>query len=171
MLREFAEWLSRTELSQLFTDTNRFEMWLLIPLSQTIHTLALGFVLIAAGVLNLRMLGVVATGQPYAKLSNQLVPWVWAGLAACLVTGLLQTIAEPSREIMNLYFRLKLIGLVFVVTVTYVFAARVKNDPMYWELSESRHATAKVLAAVALAVWVGIAVAGRWIAYFGGIES
>lgn len=171
MLQEFAEWLSRTELSQLFTDTNRFEMWLVVPLSQTIHTLALGFVLIAVGVLNLRMLGVVATGQPYAKLSNQLVPWVWVGLAACLVTGVLQTIAEPTREIMNLYFRLKLLGLVFVITVTYVFATRVKDNPMYWEQSESRHVTAKVLAAAALAVWVGIAVAGRWIAYFGNIES
>jgi hypothetical protein len=47
----------------------------------------------------------------------------------------------------------------------------VKDNPMYWEQSESRHATAKVLAAVALAVWIGIAVAGRWIAYFGNIES
>jgi uncharacterized membrane protein len=171
MLEEFAQWLSRTELSQLFTDTNRFEMWLLVPLSQTIHTLALGFVLIAAGVLNLRMLGVVATGQPYAKLSNQLVPWIWVSLVACLITGILQTIAEPSREIMNLYFRLKIIALFIVITITYVFAARVKSDPMYWEASGSRHATAKILAAAALVMWLGIAVAGRWIAYFGTIET
>lgn len=171
MIQNFADWISRTELSQLFTDTNRFEMWLLVPLSQTIHTLALGFVLIAASTLNLRILGVVATGQPYAKLSNQLVPWIWVGLTACLITGILQTIAEPAREMMNLYFRLKIVALVAVVAITYVIAARVKADPLYWEQSESRHTTAKVLAAAALAMWIGIAVAGRWIAYFGNIES
>lgn len=171
MLEEFANWLSRTEISQLFTDTNRFEMWLLVPLSQTIHTVALGFVLIAVGVLNLRMLGVVATGQPYAKLSNQLTPWIWIGLAACLITGILQTVAEPSREIMNNLFRLKVIGLLIVIAITYVFAARVKNDPMYWEQSDRRHLTGKMLAALALALWVGIATAGRLIAYMGAIES
>jgi uncharacterized membrane protein len=171
MLQEFADWLSRTELSQLFTDTNRFEMWLLVPLSQTIHTVALGFVLIAVGVLNLRMLGVVATGQSYAKLSNQLVPWVWVGLIACLITGILQTIAEPGREIMNTIFRLKVIGLFIVVAITYVFAARVKHNPMYWEESDGRQAAGKLLAALALVLWLAIAAGGRLIAYMGAIES
>jgi hypothetical protein len=171
MLQEFADWLSHTSLSALFTDTNRFEMWLLVPVSQTVHTLAIGFVLIAVGVLNLRMLGVVATGQSYAKLSNQLMPYVWVSLVALLVTGVLQTIAEPSREIMNTLFRLKVIGLITVIAITYVFSARVKSDPTYWEQSGSHQSLGRVLAAIALALWIGIAVAGRLIAYMGTIES
>jgi len=171
MLQEFADWLSRTSISALFTDTTRFDMWLIVPLSQTIHTLAVGFVMIAVGVLNLRMLGVCATGQPYARLNSQLIPWVWVALIALFVTGAAQTIAEPTREIMNNVFRLKVIMLLAVISITYYFSSRVKADPDYWEQSDGRQSLGRMLAVVALTLWLGIAVAGRLIAYVGAIET
>src|SRR5262245_23232815 len=109
MLQEFSEWLARSQLNAVFSDTTQLETWLIIPLSQSLHILAIAVVMIAVGMLNLQLLGFRVTRQSFAQHSARWMPWIWTGMAVLLVTGVVQTIAEPMREVMNHTFRIKMV--------------------------------------------------------------
>lgn len=171
MLQEFTDWLAQTRLNVFLSDTTHIETWLIIPVSQSIHILAVAIVMISVGMLNLRLLGIGATRQSFGGLCTRLVPWIWAALVILFITGTVQTIAEPTREIMNTNFRAKMVMLMITVAITVVYHVQIKKDPNYWERSQERQNLARVLATVSLVLWVGIAAAGRMIAYAGAIEQ
>src|SRR5262245_23610923 len=101
MLQALSNWLEQTELHAVFADTTHLATWLIIPISQTVHILGIAIVMIAVGMLNLKLLGIPVARHSFADLSAQWMPWVWAALAVLFVTGAVQTIAEPTRELMN----------------------------------------------------------------------
>jgi hypothetical protein len=171
MLQELSDWLTQTPLHPFLSDTTRLETWLIIPVSQTLHILGVAIVMIAVGMLNLQLLGVRVTRQSFAELSAQWMPWIWSAMAVLLITGVVQTIAEPTRELMNNTFRIKIIMLVIAVAITVVYRAQVKKDAKYWERSGERRTWAYALASVSLVLWFGIVAAGRLIAYIGAIEE
>ena len=168
MLQELSDWLSHTQLNAIFSDTTRMETWLIIPVSQSLHVLGIGIVMIAVGMLNLQLLGLRVTNRSFAELSARWMPWIWIGLALLLVTGVVQTIAEPTREIMNYTFRIKMIMLAIVLGITVMYRRQVKKDANYW--SGDRRTLAVSLASLSLVLWLGIVAAGRLVAYVGGIE-
>lgn len=171
MLQEFSDWLARSELSALFSDTTRLETWLIIPLSQSLHILGIAIVMIAVGMLNLQLLGFRVTRQSFAQHSARWMPWIWTGMAVLLITGVVQTIAEPTREIMNHTFRIKMVMLAIVLAITVAYRRQVKTDPKYWERTNERRTLAYSLASLSLVLWLGIVAAGRLIAYIGAIET
>ena len=171
MLQELSDWLTQTPLNTLFSDTTRIETWLIIPISQTIHILGVGIVMIAVGMLNLHLLGVHVTKQSFADLSARWMPWIWSAMVVLFITGAVQTIAEPTRELMNNTFRIKLVMLLIAVAITVLYRVQVKKDVKYWEQPGERRTLAYALASLSLVLWLGIVAAGRLIAYVGAIEE
>jgi hypothetical protein len=167
-MQDLSNWLTESYLNTVFSDTTHLETRLIIPVSQSLHILAVAFVAIAVGVLNLRLLGVAGTRHSFADLSTQLIPWIWSALIVLFVTGAVQTIAEPSRELMNVTFRTKMLLLLITVGITVFYQIQVKKNPKYWD---QRRELSWLLASVSLALWVGIVAAGRLIAYMGAIET
>jgi hypothetical protein len=171
MLQELSDWLVQTQLHTVFSDTTHLETWLIIPISQTVHILGVAIVMIASGMLNLQLLGVRVSRQSFAELSARWMPWIWVALAVLFVTGAVQTIAEPTREIMNNTFRIKIVVLLIAVAITVIYRAQVGKDPKYWERPGERRTLAYALASLSLVLWLGIVAAGRLIAYIGTIEE
>jgi len=165
MLEGFSDWLTQTELNAFLANTTRMSTWLIIPVSQSIHILCVAVVMIAIGILNLRLLGIAGKRESFAQLTAELMPWIWTSLIILFITGAVQTIAEPGRELLNIGFKAKMVLLVIVVAITMVYENTVKKDPNYWEHSPERRRKAHVLATVSLVLWFGIAAAGRLIAY------
>jgi hypothetical protein len=89
-------------------------------------------------------------------------------LIVLFVTGAVQTIAEPTRELMNITFRTKMLLLLITVGITVLYQVQVKKNPKYWD---QRRNLAWLLASVSLILWIGILAAGRLIAYVGAIEN
>jgi len=171
MLQALSDWLTQTPLHEVFSDTTRLETWLIIPISQTVHILGVAIVMIAIGMLNLRLLGVRVTRQSFANLSARWMPWIWSAMVVLFITGAVQTIAEPTRELMNYTFRIKIVMLLVAVAITVFYRAQVKKDAKYWERSGERRTLAYALASVSLVLWLGIVAAGRLIAYVGRIDE
>jgi hypothetical protein len=165
MLEGFVEWLTLSPLTAVFSDTTNFWTWLIIPVSQCIHIICVAIVMISVGILNLRLLGIAGTRQSFAQLAGHLMPWIWGALTILFITGTVQTIAEPGRELLNIGFKTKMVLLMITVVITMIYESTVKKDPNYWEHSPERRKMAHVLAAVSLVLWIGIAAAGRLIAY------
>ena len=99
------------------------------------------------------------------------MPWIWSALAVLFVTGAIQTIAEPTRELMNNTFRIKIVMLLIAVAITVLYRTQVQKDPDYWQRSGERRTAAFALASLSLVLWLGIVAAGRLVAYVGTIED
>lgn len=166
MIGSLSEWLYGSYLNTLFSDTSHLATWLIIPVSQTLHIIAVSVVMISVGVLNLRLLGVAGTRQSFAQLAAELIPWIWAALALLLLTGAIQTIAEPDRELLNTGFRIKMVLLAVVIGITAFCHRAAAKHHDYWDFTPTRKTVGRLLATFSLLLWVGIASLGRLIAYW-----
>ncbi len=165
MLEGIAGWLSRTPLSALFADTHHLATWLIIPASEIVHIVCVGIVVVCGGLLNLRLLGLMANEVPFARLATRLLPWIWAALTVLFLTGVIVTVAEPGRELLNISFRTKMVMLLLAVAITLIYEGAIMRVPMYWENTPEHRRVARLLACASLILWIGIVAAGRLIAY------
>jgi len=161
MLEALVGWLTTTSAGNFFAD----RIWS-IALSQTIHILAVSTVMVPVVLLNLRLLGVVGTSRPFAAMFGDFRPWIWWAMLALLVTGLIQTIAEPGRELLSSAYQMKVALLFLVVGITYYYQRTLRTNPGYWD-APSRRSLAVALALLSLFFWIGIVVMGRLVAYMG----
>jgi hypothetical protein len=158
MLQTFCDWLSNTPLSL----TIQTVLWI-IPAVQTLHILCVAVVMFSVAMLDLRLLGFVGRRHPVSQVVGRSLPWVWGALPILAASGSILIIGEPSREILNPYFRAKIVMLAAVVAITWVVQRQNKRSAGYWE---TRTAASRLTGALSLLLWVGIVAAGRWIAYF-----
>jgi hypothetical protein len=160
MFRPFADWLAKTPLSQTLQD----HLWV-VPTSQSIHILAVSVVFASACMINLRLLGLGATGRSVWQLTITLVPWMWRGLTVLLLTGLIQILAEPVRQFVTPVFWAKMTMIIIVVTMTALYAKRVHRNSPAWDGLSSRPSGARAFAVISTLLWLAIITCGRFIAY------
>ena len=160
LLMTLANWIASSRLSLLFQTTEG-----LVATSQSIHILAISVVFGSGLMISLRLLGVGASGRTVSRLASTLLPWMWWALLALLLTGLLQLIAEPVRELGTTAFWLKMSMLLCVLALNAWFGRTVRIRAAAWDSAVARPASARVFAVVSLLLWVGIVLCGRLIAY------
>jgi hypothetical protein len=160
MFRPFAQWLAGTPLSQQF----QTHLWI-VPTSQAIHIVCICLVFTSALMINLRLLGVGASGRTISQLTVSLVPWMWRGLTVLLLTGTVQTIAEPVRQFVTPVFWAKMAMIIIAAAMTAVFAGKVRANAALWDAAGSRPAGARAFAIGSSILWIAIIVCGRFIAY------
>ena len=160
MIQAFSDWLAATSLSRLFADTGWF-----VPTVQTIHILAIAAVVTLLSMLNFRLLRITRSGPSLHNLAAGYVPWVWRSLVILLVSGILLTITEPSRELMNNAFRLKMLLVLVLTVLTVILRSTLRHDPEYWMSTPQRRLLGGTIATVSLILCVSIVAAGRLIAY------
>jgi hypothetical protein len=158
MLRPLADWLAATPLSKALSD----QPWV-VPTSQSIHILGVAAVFASALMINLRLLGVGAKGRSVSQLSDTLIPWMWRGLAVLLLTGIIQTLAEPVRQFVTPLFWAKMAMIIIITVMTILFVRALRRNVPLWDVS--RPPQAKIFAVVSTLMWLAIIVCGRFIAY------
>jgi len=159
-LDRFCEWLKVTPFSVALQSAS----WA-VPLVQTIHIFAIGAVIASGLMIALRTLGWVAPDQTLARANLRLLRVIWWALPVLLFSGILMISAEPARSLENPAFLLKMGLLLLSIVVNLAYQAPLKRDPDFWELSRSRRRLGQLIAFLSLALWVGVIVSGRWIAY------
>jgi hypothetical protein len=160
MMQQFSDWLAATFLSQLFAGMSWF-----VPTVQTLHILSIAVVVTTLGMLDFRLLRLIRSGPPLQTLAGNFIPWTWRALGVLLVTGILLIITEPTRELMNDAFRLKMLMVLALVVLTLVFQTANTREPGYWSASPARRRLGAVLGIAGLLLCVSIVAAGRLIAY------
>jgi hypothetical protein len=160
MIQSFCDWLAATSLSQAFAGANWF-----VPTVQTVHILSIAVVLITLGMLDFRLLRLTRRGPPVEAMVGSFVPWTWRALGVLLVTGILLTITEPNRELMNDAFRLKMLLVTLLAVLTLVVQRRTARQPDYWNASPAGRRLGVVLGVASLLLCLSIVAAGRLIAY------
>lgn len=160
MIREFAGWLENTP----FAEGLRHILWL-VPVSQSIHILAVAFLFTSAMYINLRLLGVVSTGRSVSEVVDQHVPWIWRALGVLLFTGLVQSTVETTRQVVTPHFWIKMALIIVLSIWTARFASQVRANAAQWDAAGTRPSSAKTFALVSTAIWITCIALGRFIGY------
>ena len=135
------------------------------PIAQSLHILGIVAVMSSTTMIHLRFLGLAAPSQNVSEMISRLMPWTWWALLVNAVTGLIFVVGRPDRYFLNPVFGWKFMCLVPAVAIALVIYQMNKRDPGFWERTTARLLSARVMAAVSLVLWVGVVLAGRWIAY------
>jgi len=127
------------------------------PIVQTFHLLGIAVIMSSVVLLDLRILGLALPSQDVQELTRRVMPWVWWTLPVMLLSGAMFVFARPRR-----YFTNPIFGLKFALLLPAIALAAVLH---FVSVRKPDASGTKVIAAVSLLLWVGVVLAGRWIAY------
>ena len=156
----FCEWLANTPWSIAIHESR----WA-YSIIESVHVLSLCLFLGMAVMLDLRLLGVTMRRAAVSEVVRQLLPWTAAGFVLMVISGMLLFSAIPVRTFQNIFFRVKMVLLISAGLNVWVFHSTVYRKVAEWDLRPVPPRRARVAAGLSLAVWAGIVIAGRMIAY------
>ena len=162
MLRSFSSWLEKTPLSGAIQNIG----WI-IPVSQIVHILCLAMVLSAIVFIDVRLLGLGARRVTPQALAKRFLPQVWIGVALMAFTGAILVIGEPSRDLPNPVFQIKMALLAAALLTTLGIQRGLATNPETWG-EASLGWPARLAAVASLGLWLAVAACGRFIAYLLG---
>ena len=126
------------------------------PIIQTVHLLAICAIMGSAVLIDLKVLGLALPSQDTEDVIRRLMPWTWWALPLLALSGLVFVFAQPHRYVDNPIFQLKFTLLVPAVALAAAFHRLRPRVP---------GVAFRMLAAISLVLWLGVVMAGRWIAY------
>jgi hypothetical protein len=157
---EFCQWLDQSSVGMEI----RQSLWL-FPAIETVHLLGMAALVGTIGVLDLRLLGWVARGQPASQMAARLIPWAWFGFVAQVITGGLLFSSEAVKIYGNPAFRLKMLLLLLAGLQAVIFQTVISGKLAAWDERESLPVLAKVAGLSSILLWVAIVTAGRFIGF------
>jgi hypothetical protein len=159
-LLPFCEWLASTQGSIAL-----HESLYMYPLVESVHVLTLCLFVGMSVMLDLRLLGLALKRVPVSEVTDRLFPWMVAGFIVMVISGVLLFYAIPVRSYQNIFFRFKLIALVFAGLNAWSFHNGIHKQVKTWDLDQRPPQRARAAGAASLALWAIIIVCGRMIAY------
>jgi uncharacterized protein DUF6644 len=149
-------WLSHTPFSVFL----RHSTWGFAAI-ETVHLLglaALGGVIL---IVDLRLLGIGLRRQPISRVAQELWPVLLGSLGVMLISGVLLVVTGPLKYYHSPLFRLKM--LLFSLATAFYFTLHRSVVRLNVDVTPS--VRSKVAAAVSLALWLGVGLAGRAIGF------
>lgn len=134
------------------------------PALETLHVLGLGLVFGSILAFDLRLFG-WHRDLSVSRLGQHLLPWVWAGFALNLGSGVLLFLSDAIEFAGNTSFRVKMLLLLLAGFNALWFQTRIARSMPAWDRDADTPAAAKAAAALSLALWLAIVTAGRLMAY------
>jgi hypothetical protein len=152
MSRLLFDWLETLPASSTIRDST----WM-FAVADTTHLLALVIVTGAVLTVDLRLIGYGFRERPVAQVARDAEPWLIAGLAGMVLSGILMIMGNGDRYYDSNVFwnkmRLLLLAGVFTFTVRRILTRGAPN-----RLSP---VAARTLGVVSVILWVLVAIAGR----------
>jgi heme/copper-type cytochrome/quinol oxidase subunit 4 len=126
---------------------------------ETFHIIALTVLLGTIIALDLHLLGIRTRRQSTRELARELAPYTAGALLLLIVTGVPMFMSQAIRYSQSVSFLVKM--LLLVLTITFHFTVY-----RHATRAEGKSATyGKLVASLSLACWLGVALAGRGIAF------
>jgi hypothetical protein len=130
---------------------------------ETLHFIGLSLLLGVVFLVDLRVLGAVK-GVSFASL-HRLLPWAALGFGVNVITGMMFFVGIPGQYIHNNSFYWK-IAMVMLAGLNAVYFT-VVDEPWALGPKEDAPLTAKVAAASAMLLWVGVMYCGSMLPFLG----
>ena len=153
------QWLYDLSLS----GTIRNAFWA-FPIIECIHIYSMIALISLFAVFDLRLMGFAISSKnrrPISEFARVVLRWVWIPIATNIVTGILMFAPNAVEYSKNPAFQIKI--LLIVIGLIYHIPLVVKATR--WNEGTEMPLGMKLLSVSAVAIWAGVIVASRWIAY------
>ncbi|HZS50549.1 MAG TPA: DUF6644 family protein [Bryobacterales bacterium] len=157
LLLHFFRWLGNTPVANSINDSE----WL-FPIIESLHITGLAVLIGTVAIVDFRLLGLVLRNRPAPEVAGDLKGWTLAGLGLMLTTGPLMLSAEPERGYGNPAFEFKMSCLLLALLTHFTIHRRVTRRDQPSETTVA----GKIAGALSLALWTGVVLGGRAIAFF-----
>ena len=135
------------------------------PLIESVHVIALTLVFGTILIIDLRLLGLASTRRPFSAVAADVLTWAWGAFALSVVTGALMFITNAPGYYANVYFRAKMALLALAGVNMFVFEFTARRSLPDWDRLPAAPVSGRVVAAISLALWIGVIFLGRWVAF------
>ena len=159
-LLQVARWLEAQAFSIGLHESFYLYNWI-----ETTHVLTLTISLGMLCIIDLRMLGLILPNVPASKIAEKLNRPMLAAFGVMVVTGVLLFAAIPVRTTQSIWFRLKLVLLFAALINAVLFHRHMGASIGSWDTAAKPPRRTRTAAAISLALWSGVIVTGRFIAY------
>jgi hypothetical protein len=139
-------------------------VWL-FPVIETVHLFGVVVLVGSASVLDLRLMGLAFKDYTVSMLAARFLPWMWAGFAVQVVTGLLLFSSEATKMYGSDVFRIKMLLIAAAGLNALMFHVLAYRSVGKWDQDAVAPLSARLAGTFSILLWFGIVGAGRWIAY------
>jgi hypothetical protein len=156
----FCQWLEKNSWI-IALDSN-------VPLSlffEIMHYSGFFLVVGTTVVMDLRVLGLAGVKESPSAIAEQLVPWMWTGLAMATVSGFFMFAADAADFYLAYTFRVKIL----IVVLAAILGALVQRRTSRSTEALSVSAGAKVVAFISLMLWIGAILASVEVPAISGV--
>lgn len=160
LLLKLAEWFAAQQWSIGLHEAYYMYGWV-----EGTHVLTLMLFLGMLCVIDLRMLGLIFTEVPAAKVAEHLDLPMMIGFVIMILTGLALYYAIPVRTTQSIWFRIKVVLLIAAGINALLFRNKMKASGESWGSDPLPPKRIRVGAGISLCLWAGVATAGRLMAY------
>jgi hypothetical protein len=163
MLVDINALLKSLEASGLATKIRDSVFW--FPMIESTHVIGLALVFGTIAIIDLRLLGIASTQRSFQRMASDILKWTWGAFALTALTGSLMFITNASVYYHNFYFRTKMLLLALTGINMLFFELTAGRTIHKWDQAPSAPRAGKAVAALSLAMWIGIICVGRLIGF------
>jgi hypothetical protein len=136
----------------------------LFPLIESVHVIGLTMVFGTILIIDLRLLGLASAQRSFTEVASDVFKWTWLAFVVTVTTGGLMFITNAGTYYNSSYFRAKMALLVLSGINVLVFERTARRSVHIWDRTAAPPA-GKTVAALSLAIWIGVIVLGRWVGF------
>jgi hypothetical protein len=129
-------------------------------IDETFHIMALGMLIGTLVIVDLRLLGFGMRRQTVPELAKYLAPWTLLGVALMIITGIPLFMSEAVKLSRSSPFFYKMIFLICALTLHFTLHRKATASS-----ARQGSGLGKLAALLSLICWLGVALAGRAIAF------
>lgn len=137
----------------------------LFPMIESTHVIGLALVFGTIAIIDLRLLGLASTHRSFQRMASDILKWTWAAFVLTVLTGSLMFTTNAAVYYHNLFFRTKMLLLALSGINMLFFELTAGRTIHRWDQAPSAPRAARAVAALSLAMWIGIICMGRLIGF------
>ena len=137
----------------------------LFPMIESTHVIGLALVFGTIVIIDLRLLGIASTRRSFQRMASDILKWTWGAFALTVLTGSLMFTTNASVYYHNAFFRTKMLLLALTGINMLFFELTAGRTIQAWDQAPSAPRAGKAVAALSLAMWIGIICMGRLIGF------
>jgi len=157
---EVLQWLEETRIGVLVKE----DPWL-FPILVSIHILGLTLSVGTLVWFDLRLLGFGIRNCSVSRLYRRLMPWMLGSFFVMVVSGSMLFIGFATLAYPNIYFRIKVAGLVVAAVNALIYHVATEPHIAEWDGTRVLPLRARVAGLVSILSWTLVILAGRMISY------
>jgi len=159
-MQDFAFWLEATRISKALFDV----VWLW-PLCETLHFLGLTVLIGGAGLLDLRLLGLLR-GVAIHDV-KAFMPFAIGGFVVNVVTGALFLVMQPHLYVSSAVWWVKMGFIALAGLNALFFETRLSRQALALDPHADTTPAMKIIGGLSLASWFAVLYCGRMLPYLG----